>query len=188
MLKNCLTLPKLLYLLRTAPIYQSEKLKTYDDTLKCCLEKILNIQMNETKWLQASLPVRLGGLGIRSIMQISTSAYISSCHKTRNLVDLCSPIDLRKYQSLELRNAEETWRRQFGFLDADQPKDKNRMLQEKWDLPGCKYLLKSLISDSFFESDKARLQAISQEHSSDWLNALPSTNLELKIDMCTLAA
>ena len=37
-------------------------------------------------WLQATLPIRLGGLGLREAVQSSPAAYVGSCNSTRKTV------------------------------------------------------------------------------------------------------
>lgn len=66
LLRNCLSVPKVMYLLRCFPFWKNpEKLRYFDVLMKESLEKIANIDMNDVIWCQASLPVRRGGLGIR---------------------------------------------------------------------------------------------------------------------------
>ena len=75
-LKNCLSIPKLLYFLRTAPLFNCKKLKNFDLLLKDAVEKLLNIDMDNNRWVQASLPPKFGGLGIRSVENISAAAFL----------------------------------------------------------------------------------------------------------------
>ena len=58
------------------------------------------------------------------------------------------------------------------------------VVQQQWDMPNCKNLLKTLIDSTSSIKDRARFNAITQERSSDWLNALPSANLGLKLNNC----
>ena len=52
--------------------------------------------------------------------QIASCAYISSCHKTKTLVDIGSPVDIKNIEIDVLQDAEETWERQCGFFSADE--------------------------------------------------------------------
>ena len=64
-LRNSLAIPKVLYLLRTAPCFRSKQLEVFDQVLWNILSEVLNIDLSEERaWLQALLPVRLGGLGV----------------------------------------------------------------------------------------------------------------------------
>ena len=77
-LKNSLAIPKLLYLLRTSQCSDNPLLRQFDDTLRTGLVTILNVDINSDQWLQASLPVGDGGLGIRSAEMLAPSAYLAS--------------------------------------------------------------------------------------------------------------
>jgi len=61
LLKNSLAMPKLLYLLRTFSCSTNPLLADFDKILRTGLCTILNVDLNEGQWLQASLPVADGG-------------------------------------------------------------------------------------------------------------------------------
>lgn len=65
LLHDALAMPKVLYILRTAPSFVFPLLATFDAVQKTLLESICNIQLSEQGWLQASLPINSGDLGIR---------------------------------------------------------------------------------------------------------------------------
>ena len=81
LLKNSLAMPKLLYLLRTADCSGNQLLEVFDSTLTAGLSKVLNVDLNDDQWLQASLPVREGGLGIRRLCR-DASAFLASAMST----------------------------------------------------------------------------------------------------------
>ncbi|KAL7668206.1 hypothetical protein ACOME3_008918 [Neoechinorhynchus agilis] len=53
--------------------------------VKASLEKILNTQLSDEAWRQASLPVSPGGLGIRKAADISLPAYLGSYVASRKI-------------------------------------------------------------------------------------------------------
>ena len=59
LLKNSLSAPKLLHTLRSACCVDHDLLKAFDDVSSIC-----NVSLTDDQWLQASLPVRNGGLGL----------------------------------------------------------------------------------------------------------------------------
>ena len=67
LLCHSFSIPKLRYLLRTAPCFLSDHLGEYDSTLRSVLSQVTNtpLQYNEKGWIQATLPVKYGGLGVR---------------------------------------------------------------------------------------------------------------------------
>src|SRR5271163_2525669 len=78
LLRNAFAIPKLLYLLRTAPCSDSNELVKYDDTLRAALTSLLNVELTTAAWNQASLPLRLGGIGVRSAYRLAPSAFLAS--------------------------------------------------------------------------------------------------------------
>ena len=80
LLCNSFAIPKLQYLLHTAPCFKSHSLQHYDDVLRSTVSKVANIHLNmdDSTWLLATLPVKLGALGIRSSVMVAPSAFLAS--------------------------------------------------------------------------------------------------------------
>ena len=76
LLKNAFFLPKLLYLLRTYPCYGNNILNQLDTCMQSCVERITNCKFDLSTFCQVSLPVKLGGLGIRRTKDIGLPAFI----------------------------------------------------------------------------------------------------------------
>ena len=86
LLRNSLAIPKLLYLLRSSPCFLSPNLRDYDDVLRSIVGSVANTCLDDNAWSQASLPVKAGGLGIRSAVQLAPSAFLSSAAVSLDLV------------------------------------------------------------------------------------------------------
>lgn len=86
LLKNCYAIPQLLYLLRCSACFKSAVLPEYDKVLREALESILNVRLTDESWRQASLPVALGGIGVRCASTLALPAFLSSCHGSLSLV------------------------------------------------------------------------------------------------------
>src|SRR5688572_18011752 len=86
LLRSCLGAAKMTYLLRTCPCWDHPLLETMDHQTRTGLEKIVNTELNDIQWLQASLPIRYGGLGTRRISMLATSAYLASAASIVSLV------------------------------------------------------------------------------------------------------
>ena len=77
-LRNSMAIPKVLYILQTAPCYLSDQLNTFDEALRSILSDVLNGDLsNEQAWLKALLPVRAGGVGVRRAAKLAPSAYLA---------------------------------------------------------------------------------------------------------------
>ena len=79
LLRNSLAMHKLLYTLRTSRCADNRILPYFDETLKSGIITILNVDISNDQWLQASLPVRNGGLEIRSGEMLAPSASFGLC-------------------------------------------------------------------------------------------------------------
>ena len=79
LLKNCFSLHKLWYFLRTSPCFEElDLLQQYDSIIRKSLSKISNVYFNESSYTQAILPVFKGGIGIASASQIALPAFLAS--------------------------------------------------------------------------------------------------------------
>ena len=78
LLRHSFAIPKMLHILRTAPCFNSPRLHDYDNLLRSILSRISNIRFedNDQSWLQATLPVNMGGLGIRSAVHLAPSILL----------------------------------------------------------------------------------------------------------------
>ena len=97
LLRHSFALPKLFYVLHTSPYFLSPQLEAYDDLLRNTLSGITNVhfQGNDPAWTQASLPVRYGGLGIQSAVQLAPSAFLASAAGFSDLGDQILPPHLQ---------------------------------------------------------------------------------------------
>ena len=67
MLKNCFSLPKLLYFLRTSTYFNLPALlEKYDKTVRDGVSKVCNVNFGDISSTQLALPAEMGGLGVLS--------------------------------------------------------------------------------------------------------------------------
>ena len=106
LLHHSFAIPKLLYTLRTSPCFLSPNLALYDDRLRSIVGAITNINFepNTPAWTQASLPVKYGGLGFWSAVQLAPSAFLASAAASSNRARHILPSHL---QSLPLPYTDE---------------------------------------------------------------------------------
>jgi hypothetical protein len=87
LIKNCLFIPNLNFLLRTTPFWKfSNYVNSIDSSLKSSLEKILNLRLTDLQWCQSTLPIRFGIW--RRIPDICLPDFLSSIHGVKKLVSL----------------------------------------------------------------------------------------------------
>ena len=94
LLKNALSLQRLMLSHRSAPFYHHPELQAeYDKVTRLTNEALCNIHFDDNSWSQAKLPVRYGSLGLLTAADLALPAFLSSCAASNSLVIdiLCQP-------------------------------------------------------------------------------------------------
>jgi len=146
----------------------------FDDIMRNALVSILNVNLNNNQWLQASLPIKKGGLGIRRLQDVALPAFLSSFHGVRVLV---SHILQKPDENIDYIMSDAL----LEWNDSNDELPAIKHFQKNWDLINTR----RLIIDNFnFQSpiDSARFSALQHEESGAWLNAFPSPAIGTFID------
>ena len=179
LLQNGLAIPKVLYILRTAPSFRSTVLSSFDSVLCTLLETICNTHLSNQSWIQASLPIHLGGLGIRSVTMLAPSAFLASTAGTSHIVQaLLPPMTLLTTRPQE-EEALRLWKSCSGSVDP--PTGNATGTQKAWNRPVAVASASSLISEAS-PIARARLLASQQKEAGAWLTAPPLSALGLRMD------
>lgn len=164
LLRHSLGCQKLISLFRSSPCFISTEINVLDNILRSTLKSVLNIQLPEQAWQQASLPIKLGGIGVRKPSDLVTSTYISSFKTVNELANLD---DSYFKQALEIWSLQSSNR---------QPPQSNK--QKEWDSIIAQSRLTQLI-ESATPSERCRLVSASDPYSGDWLQCLPNRQMGL---------
>ena len=127
LLRNALSVPNVLYILHMAPSFQSSVLSAFDGLLRSLLESICNIRLTEESWIQASLPINQGGLGIRSVTMLAPSAYLASAAGTSSLTSTLLPTSFLSVTCPHQDEAHRLWKSSSG--SSDPPTGRSMPLQ-----------------------------------------------------------
>ena len=175
-LRHSLCIPKVLYILRTAPCF----LSTFDNRLRSLLSGVLNVDLsNDRAWIQATLPVKAGGIGVRRVSQLAPSAYLASAAGCSDLTQLIQPPLFQDLPVPYWAEAVECWKR---GVSADPPCPSRQSCQRAWDSLLVTTSYETLLESTISSIEKARLLAVVHPDSGAWLNALPISALGLRLD------
>lgn len=176
-LRSSLGAPRLLHNLRCAPCADHPTLDAYDQRLRKGLEDILNINLTDTQWIQSTLPIAMGGLGIRRVSSLAIPAFLASAVGTLALQsDILRQLEGNQDPSVE--DLEARWRIESGITI---PNSFPTHIQSKWDQPLLHRTFSELSTMLSEKIDQARLNAVSTQHAGDWLCTLPITSCGLKL-------
>ena len=153
-LKNSISAPKLMYTLRCSPTFGHCLLDDFDQSLRLGLSRLANVQVDDLNWVQASLPVKDGGLGIRSVGLLAPSAFLASAAATQDLQAQLLPVGCPCDPYLD--SALDVWSGRYG---SSEPQGTDRSKQRCWDQASVDHGLKVLESHHSDPYHKARLLA-----------------------------
>ena len=176
LLRSSFSAPKVLHLLRCSPSVSHSALEHFDSLLRSAIQGITNSDLSDIQWLQASLPVRDGGLGVRRVSSLALPAFLASAASTLSLQDDilagCSCSD-----NVFLQTCLTDWASDFGAVpDVLPPK------QQFWDRPGIMTDKAQVKTSLNTPSQLASFLAASSPHSGDWLHAMPISSCGLRLD------
>ena len=200
LLRHSFGISKVLYVLRTAPYFLSPELARFDKLLRHLLCVILNVPLDDdSAWLQASLLVRSGGIGIRRSVQLAPSAYLASAACCLELVPLNLPPYLHTTSDPLVEEALSLWQ---ATHDNPPPPHPSSCCQRVLDSAIVEASFNALVVSAPDTQSRARLLAVSCSESEAWLHAMPISSIGLRMDddvvsvavnlclgipMCTLA-
>ena len=172
LLRYSFAIPKLTFLLRTSPAFESPLLREYDSLLCSLLSSLLNVNLDycDASWTQASLPVRMGGLGIRSAVQLAPSCFLLSAAASRDLVVRILPDYLSQSPLLFVDQALSA--RSSVHTDLSQPSGVDGFVLRAWDAPGLLATFDSLLCGAPNDKVRGRLLAVSSPEAGAWLKWL----------------
>ena len=183
LLRSCLSLPKLSFLLRAVDTSDyAQHLQTFDRITREALTRILGTPIGDRSWLQAKLPVSMGGLGLRAAEDQAPAAYAASVLSCKTLVqsllgpeigaeapvlegeELLGSLQPQLLAALAVAQGEQV-------TEADLAGLSQRMISVKVDQHQLQQLQDQVPEEDVRE--KARLASLSLPHSGDWLNCAP---------------
>ena len=85
LLRASFSAPRVQHLMRCSPSVDNPTLADFDTLLRSTISRLSNCVLTEVQWLQASLPVKMGGLEARTVSSLALPAYLASAASTSSL-------------------------------------------------------------------------------------------------------
>ena len=182
LLRASCSAPKLTHVMRSSPCAGHTLLSDIDNSLRLTLIIIVitNVNITDEQWRQASFPVKAGGIGVRSVMSIALSAFLSSSTSTQQLQTLLLGKCVWQLSDRHFDNFLDDWCQRH--YPVQPPTGTNASKQRSWDMPSVDATFNSLFAAQPDGYHRARLTAVKAPHSGDWLNALPITSCGLRLE------
>ena len=130
LLRYNLSIPKRFHTLPTSDCHSNPVLVEFDKTLQNGLSAILNVEMSDNQWSQASLPVKDGGLGSQSAVLLAPSAFLTSAAGTTDLQGRILPSTIAFIPDSSVQSSPTTW--QFRSRSTA-PLGTAAHIQRNWD-------------------------------------------------------
>ena len=158
LLRHSFAIPKILFVLCTAPCFLSDQLEGVDDLLRSMLSNILNIDLGlDTTWLQATLPARAGAIGIRRTVQLAHSAYLASAAGCSELVSQILPSYLLETPDPNINPALSIWSQDHADPPPTAPSSSRQRI---WDAPKIEATVNIILVNASDQQASARLKAV----------------------------
>ena len=177
LLKNSLSLPHLLYIVRTSDYHCHPLLVKFDDMLRTGLSSILNVDFDDTQWLQAILSVKNGGIGFKSAINLAPSEFLTSAVLTQALQQaILPPFYILVADDIRIQ-VKAAWCAR-SLLPI--PETIVQHIQRAWDAPIVNSVLSTITASAVTDIDHAILKAALAPKSGEWLHTPPIASLGLK--------
>jgi hypothetical protein len=178
--RGCLSYNKINHLLRTCPSdLLQEALKKFDDHFQNMVAEILRVPcLTDDQWEQASLPVKLAGLGVNQTKVIAGPAYLGSCCLTKDLVAKLLKQESSSFAPSDVKELLAAHESATGIAHELSSLSEQKKVQQLLSSERHKATFERLKSTLSVRSHNLML-ACSMPHASDWLLAPPIPGLGL---------
>ena len=184
LLRHCICYPRIAFALRTCPPDQiPNSLAVFDLNLRSAVGDMVGVPLSDDAWVQATLPISLGGLGFTCASVVAPAAFLSSVHQSldlqkalRNVQDgqFTARNDLVARQSL-LESLP-----QFTDISLSEALTTTRNSQKNLSTELAK-VSQSQLLESVSQVHQARLRSCSLPYAGSWLEVLPIKSLQLEL-------
>ena len=150
-------------------------MQRFDEAIRRCFERIIGTSLSNHQWAQATLPVSMGGVGLRSALLHSAGAFTSSyCDSSSIIEDIIGKTKpFQDEELLSLINSLAGEQYSMESIQLASQKSISHAIDNKFE--------KEIVHNVEDTRVKARLKAVSMKHAGDWLNTVPVKALGLHL-------
>ena len=169
----CFVFCKLIHIARvTPPQLILNAMQRYDADIRCSFANCTDVDVSDTAWKQAKMSLRRGGLGLRSLVDHSSAAYIASFCTSGSVLTIPYLDKVISHNNSCVADCD--------TLSITSLKDNGPNQKQLSDsIEALQF--NSLLSTSS-TADRARLLSISSPHASARISLVPSTSLNLHFE------
>ena len=165
------SVPRCTYLMRAALTFMAiQQLRAIDEGMCAAIMRTCNVSLSNDNWIQASLTIYLGDIGVRRMEDVALPVYIFMS-ATQSLVCQINGRTRDGISGLLLTALPTFTEHQCPDVDLNALNDAARISQRQLDEATSRRHLDELLERSN-QVDRARLLAASESHSGAWLEAL----------------
>ena len=173
-----------MHILRTNNCHDNDRLILFDNIVRRGLESILNVDLSTSQWIQACLPIRDGGLGVRTTVSLETSAFLASAMSTLALQELILPSVANTTDSAVVASQD-----RWTAITHEQPMSGVlARKQRSWDDAVVRTTKQDLSLTFTTDIQHARFKGAQSAHSGNWLKAIFQSSIVGCILMMKLCA
>ena len=147
------------------------------------LSKATNVEVTGDSWTQATLPVRMGGLGIRSVSDLAIPCFLASMSASGHLMGRIIPTLTDVEGLTSWCSARDEYQRMTRVTNLPVGEAAGR--QKSWSEPAAE-VTKEVLLSSANQIHRARLLAACAPHSAAWSQVVPISSLGLHLDSETI--
>ncbi len=192
LIMRCMGSARVMHAMRTTrPDWILPQLRSVDSAVVGALETCMGLALPPAARSQVSLPIRLGGLGLRSSERHGAAAYLASRVATK---DLCRSMDANFDWEIDVpeNGLAAALRLVNGSLPSNQRSeadgDSLASLTQKSLSRKLDEALQTDLLDAADVASRARLRAAGAPHAGAWLAALPSDGLDQRLSHAEFVA
>ena len=181
LLRSCLSLPKIMFMLRAVDTTDHlEQLTNFDLIIRGGLSRILGANLTDQQWAQSSLPSAMGGLGLRCAIDHAPIAHAVSLLAAKPLLDGLLGEDVEDprlpqplLDQISAKTGEEVSVESLIGVSQKSASLKVDLLKQS--------LLLLQINEEGLTREIARMASLGLPHAGNWLSVVPSPSLGLHL-------